>query len=55
MLYEVITINIGVDPNFGPFEFISRKGEYLGMADDYLKIIEAMLGIRFKVKSYNFV
>lgn len=43
-------VSIGVDPDFGPFEFVSKNGEYLGMARDYLDIVGELLGIRFDVK-----
>lgn len=39
---------IGVDPGFAPFEFISDSGKYMGMAADYLSIIQGLLGIEMR-------
>lgn len=43
-------INIGVDPDFYPFEFIDSDGIYKGIASEYIKIIESMSGLQFKIK-----
>lgn len=43
------TIRLGVDPAYPPFEFIDNKGDYSGMASDYLKLIGKRLGVTFKV------
>lgn len=44
------TINLGIDPNFVPFEFIDVDGEYKGIANDYLSIISQRTGLRFEVE-----
>ncbi|MBF0302944.1 MAG: transporter substrate-binding domain-containing protein [Desulfamplus sp.] len=41
-------IKIGVDPGFAPFEFISEGGNYIGMAADYVAIINDTLGIQMR-------
>ncbi len=41
-------IRMGVDPEFPPFEFISPKGQYQGMAAEYVKLIGERLGLRFE-------
>ncbi|MFA5007518.1 MAG: transporter substrate-binding domain-containing protein [Candidatus Izemoplasmatales bacterium] len=41
-------VTLGVDPGFVPFEFI-EDGEYLGIASDYVAIIEEKTGIDFQV------
>lgn len=42
-------INIGVDPDFQPFEFIDSDGVYKGIAKDYIDIIERRTGLKFVV------
>ena len=42
-------IRIGPDPDAAPFEWFSRKGEYQGMAADYIHLIEQRLGITFEI------
>ena len=41
-------VTIGVDHSFPPFEYITDDGKYMGSAADYLKLIQARLGIRFE-------
>ncbi|MFC1665139.1 transporter substrate-binding domain-containing protein [Pseudomonadota bacterium] len=48
-LSEHPTIRVAPDPDFAPVEWISSDGQYLGIAADYLRLIEARLGIEFKV------
>lgn len=48
-LAEHPVIHIGVDSAFPPFEFIDRKGNYRGIAADYLKLFSERLGVEFKV------
>ncbi len=42
-------IRLGVDPSYPPFEFIGRNGDYLGMAADYLALINERLGTNMKI------
>jgi len=41
-------IRIGVDPGFAPFELMSESGNYMGMAADYVAIINDSLGIHMR-------
>lgn len=41
-------ITHGVDPQFVPFEFIDKDGEYEGIASDYLDLITQRTGMRFE-------
>jgi len=38
-------IVVGGETDWAPFDFVDRTGKYVGIADDYLKIIEEKLGI----------
>ena len=38
-------VRIGIDPNSLPYEAVSNTGEYIGMIDDYLTIIEQKTGL----------
>ena len=42
-------IRLGIDPSFPPFEFIDTSGNYSGLAADYLKVVNQMLGINMTV------
>ncbi len=42
-------IRIAPDPDFTPFEWLSKDGEYHGMAADYVWLIEKRLGVRFDI------
>ena len=42
-------IDIGVDGNWPPIDFVDERGVHTGIAGDYLRILEARLGIRFNV------
>lgn len=44
---------VAPDPNFPPIEFFDDKGDYLGIASEYIKIIEKRLDIKFKITRYN--
>ncbi|MGR5000327.1 ATP-binding protein [Vibrio celticus] len=41
-------LKIGIDPNSLPYEAVSSKGEYIGMIDDYLQLIEQKTGLRLE-------
>ncbi|ARP40590.1 ATP-binding protein [Vibrio syngnathi] len=41
-------LKIGIDPNSLPYEAVSSKGEYIGMIDDYLTLIEQKTGLRLE-------
>ncbi|MDR2668440.1 MAG: transporter substrate-binding domain-containing protein, partial [Desulfovibrio sp.] len=40
-------IRVGIDPNFAPFEFLDSRGDYTGIAPDYLALIREKTGLRF--------
>lgn len=40
------TIRLGVDCNWPPFEFVDADGIYRGMVADYVRALEARLGVR---------
>ena len=42
-------IEIGVDGNWAPIDFVDDRGRHQGISADYLKRIESSLGIRFEV------
>ncbi|MGL1894274.1 MAG: transporter substrate-binding domain-containing protein [Spirochaetaceae bacterium] len=42
------TIRFSGDPAYAPFEFFNDKGEYIGIAADYLELIESRLGVTFE-------
>ncbi len=42
------TIRFSGDPDYAPFEFRNYKGDYSGMALEYLALIENRLGVRFQ-------
>lgn len=46
-------LTVGSDPNWAPFEFRDKKGNYHGMIIDYLTIIENKLNIKFEYAQYE--
>ncbi|QPK61722.1 EAL domain-containing protein [Methylomonas sp. LL1] len=42
-------IRVGIDRDFPPYEWIDQNGNYVGMAADYIKLLETKLGIRFEI------
>ena len=40
-------VKVAIDNNWAPFEFIDNKGEYDGIAHDYLDYLSAFTGIKF--------
>ena len=42
------TIRLGVDSGWPPVEWIDEGDNYQGMTSDYIKVIAAMLGLRFE-------
>ncbi len=41
-------IRIGADPDYIPMDFINQWGEHDGIAEEYFRLIERKLNIRFK-------
>ncbi|MCP4701116.1 MAG: transporter substrate-binding domain-containing protein [Gammaproteobacteria bacterium] len=44
-------IDIGVDGNWPPIDFMDRQGEHSGIAGDYLRLIGSRLGVKFRINS----
>ncbi|NLO22489.1 MAG: transporter substrate-binding domain-containing protein [Syntrophomonadaceae bacterium] len=42
-------IRLGIDPQFVPFEYIDKDGNYKGIATDYIALISERTGIKFEV------
>ena len=43
------TIRLGVDPNWPPFDYIGEDGSHMGMAADYVRLLNERLGMSMKV------
>lgn len=43
------TIRVGMDSAYAPYEWLDEKGQFVGMAVDYLRLVEQKLGIRFEI------
>jgi signal transduction histidine kinase/ActR/RegA family two-component response regulator len=41
------TVRVGIDPAFAPFEFLDDRGNYVGIAPDYLNLIAEKTGLVF--------
>ena len=55
-LKEHPTITVGMDSAYAPYEWMNNNGNYVGMAVDYLHLIEKKLGVHFvmtKGKSWS--
>ncbi len=48
-LHDHPVIRVGIKDDFAPFEWIDKNNEYVGLAADYIKIIEQQLGRRFEL------
>ena len=42
-------IRVGMDSAYAPYEWLDKKGHHIGMAVDYLRLVEQKLGIRFEI------
>lgn len=42
-------IRLGIDRDFAPYEWIDSSGQYIGLAADYMRLLEARLGVRFEI------
>lgn len=42
-------IRVGMDPDYAPYEWIDKDGQYVGLAVDYLRRMEPVLGVRFEI------
>jgi len=48
-LHEHPIIRVGIDQNFAPFEWINEEGDYIGLAADYIRLLEQILGVQFEI------
>ena len=48
-LLEHPTIRVGMDSDYAPYEWLNKDGIYVGMAVDYLRLLEQKLGVRFEI------
>jgi signal transduction histidine kinase len=51
-LSEHPIIRLAPDPDFAPIEQVTTKGDYVGMAADYLELIEKRTNFKFTVVTY---
>ncbi len=42
-------IRVGIDRDFAPYEWVDDQGRYVGLAADYLALVEQRLGVRFDI------
>jgi len=42
-------IRVGVDRDFAPYEWVDEQGQYLGLAAEYMQLLEQKLDIRFEI------
>jgi len=42
-------IRLGIDPSFFPFEFIDIDGEYMGLANEYIQLINKKTGLNMQI------
>ncbi|MBF0187808.1 MAG: transporter substrate-binding domain-containing protein [Magnetococcales bacterium] len=42
-------IRLGVDPNWAPYEYVGENGTYLGMASDYVRLLNERLGLSMQI------
>ena len=42
-------IRVGIDRNFAPYEWVGKKGHYMGLAADYMRLLEERLGVKFEI------
>lgn len=45
------TIKVGIDANWPPFEYMNDKGEYQGIASDYLNMLSNYTGLKFELNA----
>ena len=48
-LLENSIIRVGMDSDYAPYEWLDKKGNFMGMAVDYLLLLEKKLGVRFVI------
>jgi len=48
-LQEHPVVRVAVDPDYEPVEYRTKNGNYQGIAIEYLRAVEKMIGIRFEI------
>lgn len=48
-LTEHPVIRVGIDSDFAPYEWINEQGEYVGLAAEYIRLLEQRLGVSFEI------
>ena len=48
-LQEHPSIKVGMDSAYAPYEWMNKNGNYVGMAVDYLHLLEKKLGVHFEI------
>jgi len=48
-LFSHPSILVGMDSEYAPYEWLNKNGNYVGMAVDYLHLLEQKLGIHFEI------
>ncbi|WP_438970630.1 EAL domain-containing protein [Methylophaga sp.] len=48
-LSENPVIRVGIDRDFAPYEWINEDGDYVGLAADYIRLLEEKLGVTFEI------
>ena len=43
------SVKVGGGPDWAPFDFVSIKGEYMGVSNDYLKLITEKTNLKFDI------
>ncbi|BCZ46571.1 hypothetical protein psyc5s11_26380 [Clostridium gelidum] len=44
------TLQLGVDPEFIPYEFIDSDGQYKGIANDYIQLLSQRIGMKMMIE-----
>ncbi len=42
-------IRVGIGRDFAPYEWVDKKGNYVGLAADYMRLLEERLGVKFEI------
>lgn len=42
-------IKLGIDRDFAPYEWVNSKGNYQGLAAEYIQLLQAKLGVEFDI------
>jgi len=48
-LHDHPILRVGMDSEYAPYEWMNKNGNFVGMAVDYLRILEKKLGVHFEI------